>query len=103
MGEVLHDVEAVSATNHAQPNHVVGRVEQVRAMRWGEHKVLVTVLGVIIESDVFSFLIEQEMSRGREALGQGGLTVKLMRELLGIEHDLGMGAGGFGETGVEGQ
>ena len=33
MTEILHDIQLVSATNHAQPDHVVGRVKQVRAMR----------------------------------------------------------------------
>lgn len=35
VAEILHDVQALSAPNHTQPDHVVGRVEQVRAMRGG--------------------------------------------------------------------
>ena len=33
MAEVLDNVKPVTATNHAQPDHVVGPVQQVRAMR----------------------------------------------------------------------
>ena len=61
MAEVLHDVELVSTTNHAQPDHVVGRVEQVRAVRGRKHEMFVTVLGVIVEGDVFSLLVELEI------------------------------------------
>lgn len=32
MAEVLHDEKAVSIANHAQPDHVVSRVEQVRTV-----------------------------------------------------------------------
>ena len=59
MAEVLHDVQAVSVANHAQPDHVVGRVEQVRAMRGRKHQMFVAVFGVVVEGDVFALLVEQ--------------------------------------------
>ena len=68
MAEVLHDVEAVSATNHAQPDDVVGRVEQVRAMRGRKHEMFVSVLGVVVEGNIFSLLVELEFGRGSETL-----------------------------------
>ena len=33
MTKILHNVQPVSAADHAQPDHVISRVEQVRAMR----------------------------------------------------------------------
>jgi len=33
VGKILHDEQPVSAADHAQPDRVVSRVEQVRAMR----------------------------------------------------------------------
>ena len=101
VAEILHDVEAVSASNHAQPDHVIGRVEQVRAMWGGEHEVFVSVFGVVIERHVFSLLIELEGSRGGETYGEGGLAIKLVRELPSFEHCQCVGACGLGESVVE--
>ena len=61
----------------------------------------VAVLGVIVERDVFSFLVKLELGRERETLGEGGFTSKLMRQLLRIHHGYGMDAGGIGESGIE--
>ena len=81
MTEVLHDVEAVSVANHAQPDHVVGRVEQVGAMRGRKHQMFVAMQRVIIESDIFAFLIQKQTAGRGEALWEGGFVAKLMREL----------------------
>ena len=86
MAEILHDVQPVSATNHAQPDHVVGRVEQVRAVRRGKHEMLMSVLGVRVERNVFSLLIELEMSGRRQPLRELGLAVELMRQSPRCQH-----------------
>ena len=101
VAEVLNDVELVSAANHAQPDHVVGRVEQVRAMGRRKHEMFVPVLGIIVKRNVFSLLIEQEACRDAKALRQRRLALKLMRELVGAEHDLRMLVGGAGKSGIK--
>ena len=101
VAEILHDVETISASNHAQPDHVVGRVEQVRAMGRGKHQMFVSVFGVVIERHVFSLLIELEGGRGGETYREGGLTIKLVRELAGFEDCQRVGARGLGEPVVE--
>ena len=78
MAEVLDNVKAVAVANHAHSDHVIGWVEQVRAMWGGEHEMFVSVLGVVIERDVFSLLIELELSCRCQTNGEGGLAVKLM-------------------------
>ncbi len=95
VAEVLDDVQPVSAANHTQPDHVIGRVEQVRAMRRGKHEMLVRSGGVEIERDVFAFLIELQARGRRQTFGEGGLTVKLMRKLARGDHFLRMSAGGL--------
>lgn len=103
MAEVLNNIELVSAANHAQPDHVVGRVEQVRAMGRRKHEVFVPVLGVIVKRNIFSLLIEQEARRRTKALRQRRLALKLMRELMRVEHALGVLVGGAGKSGIESQ
>src|SRR4029077_21235051 len=98
--EVLHNVESVSVANHAQPNNVIGRVEQVRAMRGGEHEMLMSVLGVVVEGYVFSLLFKLELSRRRETSWQRGLAVKLMRNSPRFQHGLRVNAGGLRESRV---
>src|ERR1043166_4453521 len=61
----------------------------------------VAVLGVVIECDVFSFVIKQEGSGGGQALRQGGLAVKLMRQLTRFEHSLRVDAGGGRKSAIE--
>src|ERR1700727_2956143 len=53
----------------------------------------VSVLGVIVERHILSGFIKLEIGGGCQALNQGGLTVKLMRELLRVEHGLRVDAG----------
>src|SRR5579872_2551459 len=101
MAEVLHDVQPVSAANHTQPDHVIGRVEQVRAMRGRKHEMFVPVLGVVIESNVFSFVIKKQGSGGGQPLRQGGLDVKLMRQLTRFEHGLRVDTSGGGKSAIE--
>ena len=71
MAEVLHNVEPVSAADHAQPDHVIGRVEQVRAMRRGLHEMLMALRGVEIEGNVFAFLIELRAGCRQPGAGAG--------------------------------
>ena len=78
VAEVLHDVQMVTTTNHAQPDHVIGRVEQVRAMRGGKHEMFVAVLSIVVERNIFSLLIKLEVGFVRQTDGEGGLAVKLM-------------------------
>ena len=68
MAEVLHNVQPVSATDHAQPDYVISRVEQVRAMRGGKHQMLLRLGGIEIERNIFAFLIELRAGRRRQAL-----------------------------------
>ena len=79
MAEVLHDVQAVSAANHTQPDHVVGRVEQVGTMGWRQHKVSVTSRSAVVERDVFSLLIELQVSHLSNTLRERRLTGELVR------------------------
>ena len=60
-----------------------------------------SVLGIIVERDVFSLLFELELRRGREALGQGGLAVELVRKLPRFEHGLRVNAGGLRKSCIE--
>ena len=60
-----------------------------------------SVLRVVVEGDVLSFLIELEVGRGRETHRERRLTVKLMRELSGFEHGLRVSASRLGQSGVE--
>lgn len=101
MGEIFHDKETISAPDHAQPDCVVSRVEQVRAMGRGEHEMFVTALGAVIERNVFSSLVELEACSPREPLHQRRLTGELVRKLIGFEHGLGMSAGSGGQARVE--
>src|SRR5947209_8341079 len=95
MAEIFNDVEAVSVTNRAQPEHVIGRVEQVRAMGRRKHQVLMSLLRVGIKGHVFSLAIELE-ARGRcKAKREGGLAVKLVRKLPSFEHGLRVRARGL--------
>ena len=48
-------------------------------MRRRQHEMLMSVSGVEIERDVFTFLIELGEGRGRQTLGQGGLAFELVR------------------------
>src|SRR5262252_5707532 len=101
MAEVLNDVEAVSAPNHAQPDHVEGRVEQVGTMGRRKHEVFVAVLGVVVERDLFSLLLKFQSGGQSETLGEGGFTVKLRRKLPGIHHGGGMVTGCFRKARIQ--
>ena len=103
VAEILHDVEPVAAANHAQADHIVSRVEQIGAMRRREHEMFMSVGGIEIERDVFTFLIELRTGRGGQALGQGGLTIKLVRKFARCKHRLGVGTGCLGKAGIERQ
>jgi len=61
----------------------------------------VAVPDVVVERNVFSLLIELEVGRGRETLGEGGLAIKLVRKLPRGEHGLGMGTGRLRKAGIE--
>ena len=98
MAEILHDVEPVSAADHAQPDHVVSRVEQVGAMRRGKHQMLLGVRGVEIERDILAFLIELRASCSCQALRQRGLTFELMRKLTRRKHCLRVSACGAAQA-----
>jgi len=68
MAEILYDVKTICAAHHAQPDYVISRVEQVRTMVWGEHKVPLRLFRVRIEGYIFPFLIELQVCSGYEAL-----------------------------------
>ena len=61
----------------------------------------VAVPDVVVERNVFSFLIELEIRRGGETLGEGGLAVKLVRKLASCEHGLGMDTGRLRKAGID--
>ncbi len=61
----------------------------------------VSVLGVVIEGNVLSLLIELEVSGGRQTLGEGGLAVKLMGKLPGRQHGLRVNASSLRKPGIE--
>jgi len=63
----------------------------------------VSMLGVIIERDIFSLPVELEVGSVRETLGEGGLAVKSMRKLLCCQHGLRVNAGGVRESRIERQ
>jgi len=64
---------------------------------------LLGLRGIHVERDVFAFLIELQLSRRRQALRQGGLAIKLVRELASFEHGLGMHAGSVRKPGIHSQ
>ena len=101
MAEVLHNVQPVSAADHAQPDHVISRVEQVRAMRRRKHQMLLRLGGIEIERNVFAFLIELRAGCGRQTLRQGGLTVKLVRKLPRRKHRFRVRAGSLAQASIE--
>ena len=103
VAEILHDVKPVSAADHAQPDHVIGRVEQVRAMRRGLHEMLMALRGIEIEGNVFAFLIELRASFGSQTLREGRLTFEPMGKLTLGNHLFRMYTGGPAHTRVEGQ
>src|ERR1700722_7079039 len=57
VAKILHDVKSVTATDHAHPDQVISRVEQVRAMRGRKHEMLMTSFGIEIGSYIFAFLV----------------------------------------------
>ena len=61
----------------------------------------VPVLGIVIEGDIFSLLLEQELSCRRDTYGEGGLPDKLMGELSRLKHGHGMVASCLRESSVE--
>ena len=61
----------------------------------------VPLLRAVIESNVLGFLVELKICGRSKPLGEGGLVVKLVRELVSIEHGLGVNTRGLGESGIE--
>jgi hypothetical protein len=54
--------------------------------------------GVVVEGDVFAFLVELQFGSGRKALRERRLSGELVRELARVEHDLRVNACGLRET-----
>jgi hypothetical protein len=92
MAKILHDVEAVATGNHAQPYNVESRVEQVGTMWRREHQVLMSAFHVGIESDILSVLLKQQIAGSGQPVSQGGLAVKLMRDITRLKHGLSVPA-----------
>lgn len=61
----------------------------------------VAVLGIVIERYVFSFLVEQEITGRRKALGEGRFAAKLMRKLIRFEHCLRVNPSGLRKSAIE--
>jgi len=59
--------------------------------------------GVVVEGDVFSFLIELQFGGGGKALRERWLSGELVGELTRVEHGLRVDACGLGEAGIESQ
>ena len=64
---------------------------------------LLGLSGVEIERDVLAFLIERRVGHDRQALRQGGLAFKTMRELARRKHRFGVRPCRFAESGIERQ
>ena|SRR3984885_491508 len=58
------------------------------------------MLGVIVERNVFPFLLQLEFGCRRQALRQGGLAVQLMRKPLRSRHGLRVNAGRLRKSGI---
>ncbi len=101
MAEILYDVKTICAAQHAQPDYVVSRVEQVRTMVWGEHQVPLRLFRVKIERYIFPFLIELQLRGGCEAFDQRRFTIKLVRKLLRFNHDLSVNPSSLRKSLVE--
>ena len=65
------------------------------------HEMFVCRSSGIVERDIFSLLIELEVSCSRKTYGQGGLAFKLMGKLLRFAHGQSMRARGLRKSGIE--
>jgi len=101
VAEILHDVKAVSATQHGDANDVIGRVEQVGAMRRREHQVFVAGVCAVVEGEIFALAIELQRCGCGQPFGQRLLAIELMRKLMGIDHYLRVKTSGGGQSGVQ--
>jgi hypothetical protein len=72
-------------------------------MRRRKHQVFVAVFGVVIESDIFSSLIELEFCGDGKALWEACFTGTLVRQLARLKHGDGVNAGGFRESSIQGE
>jgi hypothetical protein len=63
--------------------------------------VLVAVLGVVVEGDVLSSLIELEIRPVGQALGEAWFVGKLVRESARLEHGLRVNASRLAQSGVQ--
>src|SRR5579871_6999578 len=103
MAEVLNNINVIAGAQHAQADDVVGGIEQVGTVRRRKHEMLVPVLGIVVEGNVFAFLVELGVGGLGQTLRQRGLAVKAMRKLAGRDQDLCMRAGSLAQTGIDGE
>jgi hypothetical protein len=57
----------------------------------------------VIERNVLRFLVQLKVRGRGKTLGEGGLTVELVGQLVGIEHGLGVNARGLGQSRIKDQ
>src|SRR5450755_3698632 len=62
-----------------------------------------SMLGVVVERNIFPLLLKLELSGRCETLEEGGLAVKLMREAPRLKHGLGMNAGSLRKSSIDRQ
>ena len=79
VSEILDHIERRTAAHHANPGHVIGRVEQVFAMVRRVHEAIMNRGGVAPVGHVFRHAIEAQGAVGRQPVGE----CRFVRELVG--------------------
>jgi len=74
MSEILGHVNHVSAADDRESRHIVIGIEQVFAVMRRIHEAAVDLCCARSETDVFSLCAELQVTGGRQALWQRGLT-----------------------------
>ena len=68
-----------------------------------EHQMLMSALHVGIESDILSVLLKQQIAGSGQPVSQGGLAVKLMRDITRLKHGLSVPARRLRKAAIQNQ
>jgi hypothetical protein len=79
VSEILDDIQGRTAAHHANPGHVIGRVQQVFAMVRRVHQAIMDTGGVGPVGHIFRHSIEAQGAVGGQPIGER----RLVRELVG--------------------